>query len=114
MPQLTIDSRYKDLDVLETWDGYKITDDYVPTRFTVRNDTILHLAGEGDTWYHLAQKYYNDISERPSGLWWVICDFQPQPIVDPTLKVRIGNIIYIPSPAFVQGNILPYIGEVYQ
>lgn len=114
MPQLTIDSRYQDLDVLTTWDGYTITDDYVPHRFTVRDDTIVHTAGEGETWFSLAQRYYADLSDRSSGLWWILCDFQPQPVVDPTLRILPGRTVYIPSPGFVRVEILPFKREVYQ
>ena len=44
----------------------------------------------GDAWIMLA----------PFGLaalWWVIADFQPEPVHDPTRALEVGRVMFIPS-----------------
>ena len=64
---------------------------YVPLR-----DTRQHVVVQGDTLWSLASKYFRGF-QRPAGLWWVIADFQPDPILDPTVALRVGSVVYIPS-----------------
>jgi hypothetical protein len=59
-------------------------------------DTIEHRVVEGDSLWGLAARYYAAL-ERPAGYWWVIADFQPEPIVDPTLTLEVGRVLVIPS-----------------
>jgi hypothetical protein len=54
------------------------------------------VAQEGDTIFSLAAKYFRGLP-RPAGFWWVIADFQPQPIHDPTIQLAAGQVIVIPS-----------------
>jgi hypothetical protein len=67
-----------------------------PYRFKALDDNQLHVVNDGDTVFTLAGKYFKGVS-RPAGLWWVIADFQPDPIHDPTLKLAAGSILVIPS-----------------
>lgn len=59
-------------------------------------DNIQHVVSEGDTLWNLASRFYLPI-ERPAGLWWVIADFQPDPIHDPTVRLETGGLVIIPS-----------------
>jgi hypothetical protein len=34
---------------------------------------------------------------RACGFWWAIADFQPDPVVDPTLLLEPGRRLFIPS-----------------
>ena len=34
---------------------------------------------------------------RGCGFWWAIADFQPDPIVDPTLDLEPGRRLVVPS-----------------
>jgi hypothetical protein len=43
--------------------------------------------------------------QRPSGLWWIIADFQPDPIHDPTVRLTPGRTLYIPSLRTVQEEV---------
>lgn len=70
--------------------------DRVPFRYRVLPDNINHVVGAGDSWWTLAGKYYVGIP-RPSGLWWVITDFQPKPVFDPTIQLAPGQVIVVPS-----------------
>ena len=70
--------------------------DRVPFRFVERADTRQHRVGEGDTLQTLAGRY---LAPLPNAcrLWWVIADFQPEPIHDPTIAVAPGTVLHIPS-----------------
>ena len=43
---------------------------------------------------------------RGCGFWWAIADFQPDPIVDPTLELEVGRTIFIPSERVLTDVIL--------
>lgn len=75
-----------------------------PYRFRELPDNRIVRAKEGDTLFTLAAKHFAGIP-RPAGLWWVIADFQPQPIVDPTLRLRPGALIVVPSVRTVTEEI---------
>lgn len=68
-----------------------------PFRFRNFSDNIRHVIKEGDWWPYLAHDFYGGITARPAGLWWIICDFQPQPVVDPTVRPEVGSLIVAPS-----------------
>jgi len=86
------------------------------TPFTFRDDerNINHTALDDDTWWSLAARYYLQISDRPSGLWWVIKDYQPTPVVDPTLTIRQDTLVIVPHPVMVITEILGTEREVFQ
>lgn len=83
---------------LGVWvDGKLRLTDREPFRFRLLPDTISHKVTEGESLWTLAGKYYRGF-ERPSGLWWVIADFQPNGgIFDPTIQLSVGAIIFVPS-----------------
>jgi hypothetical protein len=78
-------------------DGSMMLSDREPFRFQPFPDTVVHTAQLGDTWHNLAFEYYDGIAEDSSDLYFVICDFQPTPVVDPTIPPQPGDLIYIPS-----------------
>ncbi len=67
-----------------------------PYAFEEHPDTGVHVAVEGDTLFHLAGRYFEPLP-RACGFWWVIADFQPEPIIDPTLTLEPGRKLFIPS-----------------
>jgi hypothetical protein len=67
-----------------------------PYRFRDLSDNRFHVVAEGDTLHGLAAAYFATLP-RPAGLWWVIADFQPEPVLDPTLRLGIGSVVVIPS-----------------
>lgn len=75
-----------------------------PYRFRELPDNRLHRVREGDTLFTLAARFFEGMP-RPAGLWWVIADFQPQPITDPTVRLRNGALVVIPSLRTVQEEI---------
>ena len=68
-------------------------------------DNRTHLVKEGDTLYNLAHHYFRPLP-RPAGLWWVLADFQPQPVHDPTLMLQPGTVLVVPSVRTVREEIL--------
>jgi hypothetical protein len=77
-----------------------------PFRFVEREDNIEHVVAEGDSLFTLAGRFYERIDpERACGLWWIIADFQPEPIFDPTCRLEVGSTIYAPSVRTVLGEV---------
>jgi len=37
------------------------------------------------------------VDRAACGFWWAIADFQPDPVVDPTLLLEPGRRLFIPS-----------------
>lgn len=70
--------------------------DRVPFVYRERPDNIIHQVLQGETLFTLAGRYYRQLP-RASGLWWVIADFQPKPVHDPTIELAPGTLLVIPS-----------------
>ena len=70
--------------------------DREPFRFRALSDNRQHIVKEGDTLFSLAGRYFAPLP-RPAGLWWVIADFQPEPVHDPTLSLELGRLLVVPS-----------------
>lgn len=76
--------------------GDLILTDPDPFPFQQLADTTIHAVETGDTLWGLAHEYFQPLA-RPSGLYWIIADFQPVPIYDPTIALQAGQTLYIPS-----------------
>lgn len=76
--------------------GALILSDPEPFRFRPFRDNRIHVVKDGDSLFTLAYKFFRPLP-RPSGLWWIIADFQPDPIHDPTLRLAKGTPLVIPS-----------------
>lgn len=74
----------------------KALTDREPYGFRPFADNRQHRVVEGDTLWDLAGRYFAPLP-RACGLWWVIADFQPQPIYDPTLRLEPGESLWIPA-----------------
>lgn len=68
-----------------------------PYTYRAFPDNVEHVVRDGDTLWTLAAFYYAGSIYRPAGLWWVIADFQPSRIHDPTLALVVGTVLVIPS-----------------
>lgn len=79
--------------------------DRTPFVFRALADTVIHTVRQGETLFTLAGKYYAPM-RRPAGLWWIIADFQPAPVHDPTLTLASGSTLFIPSIRTVVEDIL--------
>ncbi len=79
--------------------------DRIPFRFREFPDNKRYSVQQGDTLFHLAAKNFKPIV-RPAGLWWILADFQPVPIHDPTIQLLPGRVLIIPSVRTVNESIL--------
>ena len=59
---------------------------------------------EGQTLFTIANELFKPLP-RAAGLWWIIADFQPQPIHDPTLALVGGTTLIVPSVQTVINRI---------
>lgn len=87
----------------ETDDSFLLED---PEPFVFRElaDTRSHTVEDGDSLFNLAGRYFASF-DRPTGLWWIIADFQPEPIIDPTRKLAIGRTLFVPSERVVSEDV---------
>ena len=92
-------SRFRFCLAVQRNDGTMMLTDREPFRYVPFDDNTIHPASRGDTWRTLAGRYFKaeNIVVVPERLWWVIADFQPQPVVDPTLRIQPGTLIHIPT-----------------
>lgn len=79
--------------------------DREPFGFKAFSDNRVHTAKEGDTLFSLAGRYFRPRA-RAAGFWWIIADFQPDPIIDPTIPLELGRQVYIPSLRTLDEEIL--------
>jgi hypothetical protein len=83
---------------------------YLTERTPFRYDPTLpgtrrHTVAQGDRLWHLAYRYFKPFPNAEH-LWWVIAEFQPQPILDPTLDLDVGRVLFVPSGRVMQERIL--------
>jgi hypothetical protein len=78
-------------------------------RYLELPDNRAHVVKQGDTLHRLAHRYFPgmgppalDGDPRPANLFWVIADFQPEPIHDVTVVLDAGRVLVIPSVRTVQ------------
>jgi len=67
-----------------------------PYRYRPLPDNRVHRVVDGDTLFDLAGRYFAPLP-RACGYWWAIADFQPDPIVDPTIALAAGAEVIVPS-----------------
>ncbi|MCK9521458.1 MAG: LysM peptidoglycan-binding domain-containing protein [Proteobacteria bacterium] len=81
-----------------------------PYRFKAHTDNRVHVVVQGDTLWDLAGRYFAPLP-RACGFWWAIADYQPDPIVDPTLGLEAGRRLFIPSLRVLTDVILGEAGR---
>jgi len=100
----TFTTGFKDVDgPLDASDKIQLTD-REPFVFKNLPDNIEHTVLEGENLFNLASRYFDGV-ERAAQLWWVIADFQPDPIIDPTITIKPGSILIIPSLRTVMESV---------
>ncbi len=97
-------SRYSYCITVPDDEGKLFLTERVPFRFRPLQDTTQYSVKEGDSLQALAAREYAGLP-RPAGLWWIIADFQPEPIFDPTVVLAAGQVLYIPSLRVVQEQV---------
>jgi hypothetical protein len=76
--------------------------------------TRQHQIGTGDSWQSIAFQYFKNLIRPPEDihdgwgpehLWWLVCWFQPMPILDPTLPLEVGRVLEIPADEVVRDRV---------
>lgn len=86
-------------------DDRLVLEDRTPFGYRELDDNAQHVVVEGDTLWTIAGLFFPNM-QRGSGLWWIIADFQPVPIHDPTIALVPGTTLVIPSERTVEELIL--------
>lgn len=60
------------------------------------SDNRVHICADGDSLWSLAARYFDPIVNA-ANLWWIIADFQPDPLEDPTIALQPGQTLIVPS-----------------
>lgn len=68
-------------------------------------DNNIHVVTEGDSLFAIAADAYKGL-DRPEQFYWVIADFQPEPIRDVTIPLESERQLYIPSLRTLESQIL--------
>lgn len=84
--------------------GFLYLDEREPFRFREESDNSFHPVTDGDTLWGIAHRYFSGM-KRPGGLWWIIAEFQPTPIIDPTLRLQPKTVIVVPSQRLVKTEL---------
>lgn len=73
---------------------------------------LSHIVIEGETLWTIAAKYYGSTPGSPgSELWWVLADFQPEPMNDPTISLSPGQTLLIPPKEAVLSALAGIMNE---
>lgn len=107
MPPLR-NSRYQYSTKYTDTSGQSFLTEPAPIIYEDSLDNIIHVVQGGERLQDLAHKYFAEFGSNtfPSaGLWYIIAQFQPTPIVDPTIKLADGMKLYIPSKRYVATRI---------
>lgn len=102
------ESRYRYTRAVTDSLGRTSLTDRVPLRYVDAPDNITHIVQEGERMEDIAQRYYSrfDSDVVPAAsLAWVLRDFQPIPIIDPTLRLKAGTPVFVPSENFVAQRV---------
>ncbi len=78
--------------------------DYEPFAYQAFPSNIMHVCTDDQTLQGIADLYFSPLPDAAL-LWWIIADFQPQPIRDPTLRLVAGQTLVIPSMQVVLDKI---------
>jgi len=76
-----------------------------PYGYQEHADNRLHVVAQGETLFTLAGRYFAPLP-RACGFWWVLADFQPNPVIDPTLELEPGRRLQVPSLRILTDVIL--------
>ncbi|MCK4783160.1 MAG: hypothetical protein KAV87_05365 [Desulfobacteraceae bacterium] len=93
--------RYRYCVQTENEDGILRLDERESFRYKNEPDNRNHRSRSGDFWWGLAHMYFQGIP-RPCGLWWLLCEFQPVPVIDPTIVIPENTLIVVPSLRLVR------------
>jgi hypothetical protein len=68
----------------------------------------VHVVRGGERLQDIAHQYFAALGDDvfpAAALWYIVAQFQPTPIIDPTLRLSPGLRLYIPSKAYVMSRV---------
>lgn len=71
-------------------------------------ENVVHVVQSGERLQDIAHRYFGDFGSDvfpAAGLWYIVAQFQPTPIIDPTLRLKEGTRLYIPSKRYVAQRV---------
>jgi hypothetical protein len=92
--------KFTDLDGTVIDVGYSWYGSRTPLRYIAARDNEVYVVQAGDTLQNLAARKFAGY-EHAALLWWIIAEFQPTPITDPTLRLEPGSLLVIPASRLV-------------
>ncbi len=107
-------SRYKFTRGLIDSSGRLFASEREPLRFRDDPDNLLHTTKTGERWWHIAHRFYREVSDNAGLLYWVVCDYQVPPVLDPTLAIPEGTIVVAPSQNVVLNEIIAFVVDRFQ
>ena len=83
----------------------------IPFSYREHPGNSIHVVREGETVFSVSFKMYSELGlsipkYSSARLYYAIADFQPTPIVDPTIQLRPGFRLVIPSVELVTTEII--------
>jgi hypothetical protein len=94
-------SRYAACIAVRDEQGRLVLTERTPLAYRALADNRVHVVVQGDTLWHLAGRYFAPLP-RACGYWWLLGEFQPEPIVDPTVALDVGRTLFVPSIATLE------------
>jgi hypothetical protein len=105
MANMSTTSRYRYNREYEDSSGFRYLDEREPFKYREEADNRFYQVRDGDSWWSLAHRFYGHAFPRAAGLWWIIAEFQPQPVADPTARLVAGTTVVIPSDRLVRNAV---------
>lgn len=97
-------SRYRYCIEYQDADENSYLDEREPFRYQEIEDNRFHRVVDGDTWWGIASLYFQGFP-RACGLWWLLCEYQPEPVIDPTIALAPGSIVVVPPMRLVRMEV---------
>lgn len=83
-------------------DGRLLLNSRVPVSFREDDGNLAYTVRAGDTPWSLSFRFFRNVPTRfRSMLFFILLEFQPEPIIDPTRELAPGTTIIIPGETLV-------------
>ncbi len=99
------DSRYRFTTAYQDEGGRLFLSEREPFGFRDRADNVQHVVRSGDTLDSVAATYFAPLANAAQ-FWWVIGEYQPDPVLDPTVELAVGSVLVVPSLRVLQEEVL--------